>query len=90
MFYGVVSEDKKSITIPFGQKSEYVYSNGNAVTLNGFDGSIRTTSGNCVATIDQSSGKVVIDFGTEWGFMAYINDAGYIAAVLPGIKAVKK
>lgn len=90
MYYGIVDADLKTITIPFGQDSEYVYSNGNAVTLNGFDGNIRTTSGNCVATIDQSSGKVVVDFGTEWGFMAYIDDAGYIAAVLPGIKAVKK
>ena len=33
--------------------------------------------------------KVTLDFGTEWGFWANIEGAGYIGVVAPGIKAEK-
>lgn len=90
VYYGIVDAELKTITIPFGQESEYVYSNGNAVVLRGLNSSgSGTESGNCVATIDQSGPKLTIDFGNDWGFWAYIPDAGTISAVFPGIKAVK-
>ena len=90
MFYGIVSDDKTTITIPLGQTSEYVYSNGKPITLLGFDGSNGYDTGTTTVTIDQSTGKVVLDFGNEYGFWAWIEGAGNLAIVNPGLKAVKK
>lgn len=86
MFYGVVSSDKKTITIPLGQGTEYKYSNGKPITLLGFDGAAGHDSGNIICTV----GNGTLDFGTEFGVWAWIEGAGNLAIVLPGITAQKK
>ena len=90
LYYGTVNEDHTVLTIPFGQTSEYKYSNGNPITLlgltpdlNGYD------SGSLNVNIINDGGKVSLDFGKEWGFWFNIEDAGYISILLPGITAIK-
>jgi hypothetical protein len=84
-----VSDDNTTINIPFGQESEYKYSNGNPVTLLGFDGEGGYDTGSVDAKIIIDGAKVTIDFGTEWGFWVWIEDAGNLNIVNPGITAVK-
>ena len=90
MFYGIVSDDNTTLTIPFGQESEYKYGGTTPVTLLGLtsegDGA---DSGSLEASILVDGSKVTIDFGTEWGFWANIAGAGYIGVVAPGITAEK-
>lgn len=88
-YYGIVNEDHTSLNIPFGQESEYKYSNGNPVTLLGFDGESGYDTGSVDVAITRDGDKVSLDFGTEWGFWILIEDAGTLNAVYPGIKAVK-
>lgn len=88
-YYGIVNEDHTSLNIPFGQESEYKYSNGNPVTLLGFDGESGYDTGSVDVAIVRDGDKVSLDFGTEWGFWILIEDAGTLNAVNPGIKAVK-
>lgn len=89
-YYGIVSDDNTTLNIPFGQESEYKYSNGNPVVLlgltaegNGYD------TGSVDVKIVVDGNNVTLDFGTEWGFWANIDGAGYIGLVAPGITAVK-
>lgn len=89
-YYGIVSDDNTTLNIPFGQESEYKYSNGNPVVLlglsaegNGYD------TGSVDVKIVVDGNNVTLDFGTEWGFWANIDGAGYIGVVSPGINAVK-
>lgn len=89
-YYGIVNEDLTSLNIPFGQESEYKYSNGNPITLLGFDGEYGHDTGSVDVAIVQDGDKVTLDFGTEWGFWAKIKDAGDLNVINPGIKAVKK
>ena len=88
-YYGIVSDDNTTLNIPFGQESEYKYSNGKPVTLLGFDGSNGYDTGSVDAKIIIDGAKVTIDFGTEWGFWVWIEDAGNLNIVNPGITAVK-
>lgn len=89
MFYGVVSPDKTTITIPLGQTSEYTYSNGKPLILLGLTSELYGyDSGNVIVTI-KDDGKN-LDFGKEYGFWVKIVDTGNIAIVLPGITATKK
>lgn len=88
-YYGIVNEDLTSLNIPFGQESEYKYSNGNPITLLGFDGEYVHDTGSVDVAIVQDGDKVTLDFGTEWGFWAKIKDAGDLNVIYPGIKAVK-
>ena len=89
MFYGVVSPDKTTITIPLGQTSEYTYSNGKPLILLGLTSELNGyDSGNVIVTI-KDDGKN-LDFGKEYGFWVQIVDTGNIAIVLPGITATKK
>lgn len=89
MFYGVVSQDKTTITIPLGQTSEYTYSNGKPLILLGLTSDLYGyDSGNVIVTI-KDDGKN-LDFGKEYGFWVQIVDTGNIAIVLPGITATKK
>lgn len=89
-YYGIVSDDNTTLNIPFGQESEYKYSNGNPVVLlgltaegNGYD------TGSVDVKIVVDGNNVTLDFGKEWGFWANIDGAGYIGLVSPGITAVK-
>lgn len=88
-YYGIVNEDLTSLNIPFGQESEYKYSNGNPITLLGFDGEYGHDTGSVDVAIVQDGDKVTLDFGTEWGFWVRIKDAGDLNVINPGIKAVK-
>jgi hypothetical protein len=88
-YYGIVNEDLTSLNIPFGQESEYKYSNGNPITLLGFDGEYGHDTGSVDVAIVQDGDKVSLDFGTEWGFWVKIKDAGDLNVIYPGIKAVK-
>ena len=88
-YYGIVSDDNTTLNIPFGQESEYKYSNGKPVTLLGFDGESGYDTGSVDAKIIIDGAKVTIDFGTEWGFWVWIEDAGNLNIVNPGITAVK-
>lgn len=89
-YYGIVNDDHTSLNIPFGQESEYKYSNGNPITLLGFDGEYGHDTGSVDVAIVQDGDKVTLDFGTEWGFWAKIKDVGDLNVIYPGIKAVKK
>ncbi len=89
-YYGIVSDDNTTLNIPFGQESEYKYSNGNPVVLLGLDASGNGyDTGSVDVNIVVDGNNVTLDFGTEWGFWANIEGAGYIGVVSPGIKAVK-
>ena len=89
-YYGIVSDDNTTLNIPFGQESEYKYGGTTPVTLLGLtsegDGA-DTGSVNVNIIVDGT--KVTLDFGTEWGFWANIEGAGYIGVVSPGITAEK-
>lgn len=89
-YYGIVSDDKTTLNIPFGQESEYKYGGTTPVLLLGLtaegDGS---DTGSVDVKILMDGDKVTLDFGTEWGFWANIEGAGYIGLVAPGITAVK-
>ena len=89
-YYGIVSNDMQTIRIPFGQTSEYVYSNGKPLTLLGFDG---VESGFDTGAVDAQviieGANITIDFGDEYGFWAWIEDAGNLNILNPGIVAVK-
>ena len=88
-YYGIVSDDNTTLNIPFGQTSEYKYSNGKPVTLLGFDGSNGYDTGSVDVKIIIDGAKVTLDFGTEWGFWVWIEGAGNLNIVKPGITAVK-
>lgn len=92
IYYGVVNEDKTSINLPFGQTSEYVYSNGKPVMLLGLSSDLNGyDSGSLDIQIKNEGGSLVLDFGTQWGLWFYIEDAGSIGTYVagPGITAVK-
>ena len=89
-FYGVVNDEKTSINIPFGQETEYKYSNGMPVVLWGLDPDLNSieTGSMDVAIIDDGT-SVSLDFGKESGFWVRIKDTGNLGIILPGITAVK-
>ena len=103
-YYGVVDADKKKITIALGQESEYVYSNGNPVTLLTVDSAMEYIydSGNIYAEISYNneetqdavkSIKFDVDqtsAGEGAGIMCYIEDAGNVGYAFPPIEYVKK
>lgn len=89
-YYGIVSEDFTTLNIPFGQESEYKYSNGKPITLLGFDGENGYDTGSVDVAITRDGDKVSLDFGTEWGVWVWIEGAGNLNIVKPGITAVKK
>lgn len=88
-YYGIVSDDNTTLNIPFGQTSEYTYSNGKPVTLLGFDGENGYDTGSVDVKIIVDGTKVTLDFGTEWGFWVWIEGAGNLNIVNPGITAEK-
>lgn len=88
-YYGIVSDDNTTLNIPFGQTSEYTYSNGKPITLLGFDGEKGHDTGSVDVKIIVDGTKVTLDFGTEWGFWVWIEGAGNLNIVNPGITAEK-
>lgn len=99
-YYGNVSEDLTTITIPLGQESEYHYSNGNPVTLYTIDkaGEYIYDSGNIYATINyDAAGNVTgltfdldqTDAGQEAGIMCYIQGAGNVGWIYGPMTATK-
>lgn len=99
-YYGIVSEDLKTITIPLGQESEYKYSNGNPVVLYAVDAAVENIydSGNVIATIiyDAAGHATGLDFdlsvspaGEGGGLIGYIPDAGTINYIHPPFTATK-
>ena len=90
MYYGIVSDDYTTLTIPFGQESEYLYGGETPITLYGLDSELMDyDTGNLVVAISVDGGKVSLDFGDEYGIWAYIENTGSIGTILPGISAVK-
>ena len=89
-FYGVVNDEKTVINIPFGQESEYKYSNGMPLILLGLDADLYghdTGSMDVAITVDGAN--VSLDFGKEFGFWVQIKETGNLGIILPGITAVK-
>lgn len=92
-FYGNVNDDMTEIIIPHGQESEYVYSNGNPVTLCWLnaDGEGNTDGSATVKILTDDNGKVIgLEFDEDYGFMGYIMEAGSVGAAYPRISATKK
>ncbi len=94
-YYGIVtmnpSGNVHTLNIPFGQESEYLYGGTTPVTLYGLTADLdATTNGSLDVAIKVDGSNVTLDFGTEWGFWFYIEDAGSIGTYLPGLSAVKK
>lgn len=93
-FYGVVSSttDPNSyvLNIPFGQETEYKYQGTTPVKLYGLTKDLDGyDSGSVNVAVSVDGSKVTLDFGTEYGFWFYIQDAGSIGTWLPGLSAVK-
>ena len=86
LFYGVVDEDMTNIAVPLGQESEYVYSNGNACVLLGFDGEEGWDEGTMnIQILDGGKTLKFIDYG-PW---LYIPDAGSVSIVYAGFTCTK-
>ena len=89
-YYGIVSDDNTTLNIPFGQTSEYIYgATGTPLTLLGFNGEGGYDTGSVDVNIIVDGAKVTLDFGTEWGFWVWIENAGNLNIVNPGITAEK-
>ncbi len=85
IYYGIVDSEKTKITVPLGQESEYVYANGNPVTLLGLDDALNGhDEGSLEITLTQdAAGKYSMDFN-GWGLWFYIVDAGSIGTYIAG------
>lgn len=90
MYYGTVDIEAGTITIPLGQDSEYVYSNGNAVTLCNLDINQEyiNDTGSYVITIKEDGQR--LEFQKDYGLCAYIFDAGAIGRCAAGSYATKQ
>ena len=90
-FYGILSDDDKALSIPFGQTSEYLYSNGYPIMLLGFDGENGYDEGFIEAKVIQDGDNLTIDFGDEFGLWFRIDGdgGGNLNVLNPGIRAVK-
>ena len=88
LVYGNVDTELTAITIPFGQMSEYKYSNGSNVEFMGVDAGLNGYSageGNWTIAILDGGAKLTVDYGV-W---AYIDGAGSINVLLPEWTMVK-
>ena len=87
MYYGNVSDDLKTIVIPFAQEmNEYQYQ-GHPIYLYGVDTSMNVVeTGNATVTITFGE-KTTMTF--SHGFYWYIDTLGYLAYSLPGATGVK-
>ena len=86
MFYGIANDDLTNISVPLGQETEYVYSNGNACVLLGFDGAEGWDEGTLnIAVKDGGNTLEFIDYG-PW---LYIPGAGSVNILYGGIVCTK-
>lgn len=90
-FYGILSQDGRTITIPFPQETEYIFDNGYPATLYGFDGQEVFTSGALVVEVYDDQQSMILDFGEEMGMGFFVDgeDGGWCDVLYPGIYAVK-
>lgn len=94
-YYGNVSEDLTTITIPLGQTTEYEYPDLGAIVLYGMygdaydDDTQYVDSGSTTATIVSENGQVKILFASDCGFYAYLPGGGRIGYASPVLTAVK-
>ncbi len=89
-YYGTVDQDLTTITIPFGQDSEYLYRGTTPITLYGIDSELDAyDTGSVQVKIINENGAITLDFGKEYGFWFRISGIGNIAIYLPGMSAVK-
>ena len=91
-FYGVVNDEKTIINIPFGQETEYKYSNGMPLLLLGLDAELYGhDTGSVDVAINVDGAKVSLDFGDEYGFWVQIKETSgaNLGIVLPGLTAEK-
>ncbi len=94
-YYGNVSDDLKTITIPLGQKSEYEYPSLGSIVLYGMYGDAEdddtdfADTGSTTATIVEEGGKTKIVFADDCGFYAYLPGGGWIGYASPVLTAVK-
>ena len=92
LFYGTVDETQGTITIPYGQQSEYLYNGETPITLYWIDadGSDGKTGSNTATIRKDDSGKVVgIDFDENYGFGGLIEEVQWVGYAFPRITAVK-
>lgn len=93
MFYGNVDDSLSTITIPFGQTTEYKYGGSTPVTLywvNNAD-QVGKTGSLTVTIVKDGDGKIKgLDFGQEYGFYALLEGLGYVGLVYPQITAEKQ
>ncbi|MCR5709546.1 MAG: hypothetical protein K6G79_03575 [Bacteroidales bacterium] len=82
MFYGIVDDGLTNIAVPLGQETEYVYSNGNACQLLGFDGEDGYDSG--YLNIAIKDGGKTLEF-IDYGPWLYIPDAGSVNIIYGGV-----
>lgn len=90
MYYGTVDIEAGTITIPLGQDSEYVYKNGNAVTLCNLtaDQMYINDTGSYVISIKEDGKR--LEFQKDYGLCAYIFDAGTVGLCAAGSYATKQ
>ena len=96
LYYGVVNTDDNTISIPLGQSSEYVYSNGNPVLLVGMEdipdmpGYINIyDSGNITVNISDNGNQ--LEFARDIQYLGgYIENAGTVALTSLPFTCVKQ
>lgn len=89
-YYGIVSDDNTTVNIPFGQESEYKWSDGKPLTLFGMDSeAYPVETGSIDVAISVEGSKVTLDFGDEYGLCFLLGNGGAVGAIYPGISAVK-
>lgn len=92
LYYGTVNDDRTVLTIPFGQESEYKYGGTTPIQFLGRDSDLNIYDTGSIEAriIVDDHGTVTLDFGSQYGWCAYIPNAGNINIIMPGVAAVKK
>ena len=88
LIYNVIVEDIKENTIIAKVNGEETHFKMTEATIFNSKTKDIPTKGDALKIVVDGN-NVTLDFGTEWGFWANIDGAGYIGVVSPGIKAVK-
>lgn len=93
VFYGILDEASGTITIPYGQQSEYLYKGETPVTLYWLDADDNDgkTGSNTVTILKDGSGMVTgLDFDENLGFYGLLEGLGHAGYAYPHITAVKQ